>query len=102
LTHRYNKSLIEPVGFDNILLLAARKLQFAHTHLLPSFANAAVIATRRAILINPRNLKGPFTDAHIDFILGDKDALERESAQWPKGVEEIPFWGLSDPWKTRV
>jgi hypothetical protein len=35
LTHLYNKSLIEPVGFDNILLLAATKQQPALVRLLP-------------------------------------------------------------------
>jgi hypothetical protein len=105
LTHMYNKSLIEPVGFDNILLLASRKLQFAHTHLLPVLCKRSYHRDEGEEGYHDyEELKGtnhvsssvyPFTDAHMDYMLGDEDALERESAQWLKGVKEVPFWSLS-------
>ena len=112
LTHLYNKGLIEPVGFDNILLVAARKQQVAHVRLLP------VLCERRYTrdegegnyytyeeLEESNTIKSsvyPLTDAHMDFLLGDKGALERESVQWLKGLERIPFWSLLKDWKAGV
>ena len=112
-THLYNKSLIEPVGFDNLLLLAAKKQERSRVRLLP-------VLCKRTYCYNEgddnygysyEDLKEtnsvdssvyPFTDAHMDYVLGDKDALERESVQWLEGVEEIPFWNLSVGWKAGV
>lgn len=45
LTHQYNKALIEPVGFDNILLLAANK-QPALVRLPLSSASVHILASR--------------------------------------------------------
>ena len=102
LTHLYNKSLIEPVGFDNILLLAATTRQLALVHLLP------VLCERKHTWYSydgSNYLSSsvyPFTDDHMDFLLGDKGALERESVQWLKGLEKIPFWILSGNWEAGV
>ena len=106
LTHLYNKGLIEPVGFDNILLVAARKQQVTQVRLLP------VLCERRytddadneddedSNTVNSSVY--PLTDAHMDFLLGDKRALERESVQWLKGLEGIPFWSLLKGWEAGV
>ena len=113
LTHLYNKGLTEPVGFDNTLLLAAKKQQVTLVRLLP------VLCSRRYVHdegsesgdytyedLEARNrVKSsvyPFTDDHMDFLLGDKDALKRESVQWLKGLEGIPFWSLLANWKAGV
>ena len=112
LTHLYNKGLIEPVGFDNTLLLAAKKQQVTLVRLLP------VLCERRYTrdegegnyytyeeLEESNTIKSsvyPLTDAHMDFLLGDKGALERESVQWLKGLERIPFWSLLEDWKAGV
>ena len=110
-THLYNKSLTEPVGFDNILVLAARRQQPALVRLLPVLCERHYSRSEGddetnnpyEDLIEMNSVKSsvyPFTDAHMDYILGDKDALERESVQWLEGVEEVPFWSLSADWKT--
>ena len=38
----------------------------------------------------------------MDYVLGDEDALKRDSVQWLEGVEGIPFWSLSTNWKAGV
>ena len=108
-THLYNKSLIEPVGFDNILLLAANKQELALVHLLPVLCQRSYSHNEGngyyEDLIGTNSVHSsvyPFTDAHMDYVLGDEDALERESVQWLEGVEGIPFWSLSADWKAGV
>lgn len=113
LTHLYNKSLIEPVGFDNILLLAATRQQLALVRLLPvlckrtysrcecdSDGEVSYEAIKESNSVTSSVY--PFTDAHMDFLLGDEGALERDSVQWLKGLAEIPFWNLSRDWKAGV
>jgi hypothetical protein len=113
LTHLYNKSLVEPVGFDNILLLAATKQQPALVRLLP------VLCTRNysfyegddgsydddELIKEMNNVSSsvyPLMDAHMDFLMGDKGALQRESVQWLKELKDIPFWSLSRDWRAGV
>ena len=113
LTHLYNKGLIEPVGFDNTLLLAAKKQQVTLVRHLPvlcwrrySYDEGSDDDNNTYEELKARNevlsYVYPFTDDHMDFLLGEKDALERESVQWLKGLEGIPFWSLLADWKAGV
>jgi len=113
LTHLYNKSLIEPVGFDNILFLTAMKQRVTHVRLLPvlckrrysHYEGEEDYASCYEEIKEGNEVQSsvyPFTDAHMDFFLGDKGALERESVQWLKGLEGITFWSLSANWKAGV
>ena len=103
LTHLYNKSLIEPVGFDNILFLTAMKQRVTHVRLLPVLCNRRYSSGEEiegGVLV--QSSVYPFTDDHMDFLLGDEGALERESVQWLKGLEGIPFWSLKEDWRAGV
>ena len=74
LTHLYNKSLIEPVGFDNILFIAAHRRQPALVRLFPVlYKHSCMMAGGAGNLYDYLIVYSsvyPFTDSHMDYVLG--------------------------------
>lgn len=93
LTHQYEKSMIDPSGFDKLLVEAVRKLPDMSVHIIPvlMISNAS-IDEQEAECNYAWTSVYPITDSHLNYLLGDKDALTNDSTiTWMKGVDKIPF-----------
>ncbi|KAI0791419.1 hypothetical protein C8Q75DRAFT_758089 [Abortiporus biennis] len=98
LSRFYTKSMTTPSVFDSILLDAARKRTDVHVHVLPvatSFHGHEEPDEHHCHVENScvDAKVYPMTEAHLNFLLGDRKAIERDdSIAWLKDLKElIPF-----------
>lgn len=93
-TH-YSKSMTEPTGFDALLLDVVRQLPDVSVHTIP-----ILTAVKSVICFGDQSFSSnvyPLTDAHLDFLLSDADALKLdESNRWLDKLQlgNIPFYSL--------
>lgn len=100
LTHKYPKGIKQLSGFDAILFKAANDIPNAQARYLPVMLDVEV---RNRWLDENGDDDGdsssvradvyPLTEAHLDYLLGDKSAIRRdEDIRWLDGLSNIPFF----------
>ncbi|CAL1715453.1 unnamed protein product [Somion occarium] len=94
LRHQYHVGITEPSGFDMMLLEVARERADVEIHLLPVVSKISLSANEEEVESNSVEASiYPLTNAHLDFALGDVEALQRDpSIQWLQSLKEkIPY-----------
>ena len=77
----------------------AKGLPNATVHVLPVITNSHIHVAYEPGCYRSASVKVyPFTDAHLDFLLGDEDALKRDETQWLSDIKgvKIPFYRVGD------
>ncbi|KAK7683394.1 hypothetical protein QCA50_013656 [Cerrena zonata] len=103
LRHEYHIDVKEHSSFDHILVEVARSLTSVDVHVIPVFVDSRCSTHTEDPEANRVWTEVfPLTETHLDFILGDKLALERDpSIQWLKNLSgNIPLFrmGEGDLW----
>jgi len=93
LSHQYEKSMTDPSGFDKILVEAARRLPGTVVRIIPVLRSQGADVNEEEYEYNEAYANVyPLTDAHLDFLLGDKEALNRDlTSAWMNEFTAIPF-----------
>ncbi|KAK7683357.1 hypothetical protein QCA50_013619 [Cerrena zonata] len=103
LRHEYHLDVKQHSSFDHMLVEVARSLPDVDVHVIPVFVqNSCATNADEPEANRVWAMVYPLTETHLDFILGDKLALERDpSIQWLKNLGgEIPLFrmGIYDLW----
>ena len=98
LSHLYHKNASGTRGFDDVLVNAVKGLPNLAIHIIPVVTNESL-----HIVSDPDYAENayastevyPLTDAHLDFLLGDKEALQRDEVKWLEEIKDkIPFFRI--------
>ncbi|KAI0070686.1 hypothetical protein K474DRAFT_1608219, partial [Panus rudis PR-1116 ss-1] len=101
LVHQYPTGVEELVGFDRLLLNALRRRTDLEVHLLPVLVDYRSATDEEYLEGNYFHARVyPLTDAHLNYLLGDKEAIARdESIRWMKHLKESTlFYKISREW----
>jgi hypothetical protein len=96
LNHKYCMGTSQLNGFDSLLLSCARSSAKGRVHLLP------VLTTFAGEYFYNEDLGQttfdtsvyPFTESHVDILLGRNTEEAKERIGWLDGMKRIPFYGL--------